>query len=44
MRMRSARWRAVECEAMVKGAEAFGIPLNEHIRFCLDALLPHAEE
>ena len=36
--------RAVDRDAIVKGAEALGVPLDEHIRFCIDALLPHAGE
>ena len=36
--------RAVDRDAIVKGAEALGVPLDEHIRFCLDALLAHAGE
>ena len=36
--------RSVDREAIVKGAEALGVPLDEHVRFCLDALLLHAEE
>ena len=36
--------RSVDRDAIFKGAEVLGIPLDEHIRFCLDALLAHAEE
>ena len=36
--------RSVDRECIVKGAEALGVPLEEHIRFCLGALLPHAGE
>jgi putative nucleotidyltransferase with HDIG domain len=36
--------RSVDRECIVKGAEGLGVPLEEHIRFCLDALRPHAAE
>ncbi len=36
--------RSVDRECIVKGAEALGVPLEEHIRFCLEALRPHAGE
>lgn len=36
--------RSVDRDCIVKGAEALGVPIEEHIRFCLGALLPHAEE
>ena len=26
------------------GASGFDVDLNEHIQFCIDALLPHADE
>lgn len=29
---------------ITQGAEEFDVELNEHIQFCIDALLPHAEE
>ena len=34
---------AVSREDITRGAEDFGVELNEHIQFCIDALLPHAE-
>ena len=34
---------AVNREDITTGAEAFGVDLNEHIQFCIDALQPHAE-
>jgi len=36
--------RSVDRECIVKGAEGLGVPLEAHIRFCLDALLPRAAE
>ncbi len=36
--------RAVDREAIKKGAEELNIPLEEHIDFCIKALLPFAEE
>ena len=36
--------RAVDRDAIIKGAEALGVPLDEHIQFCLNSLLPHAGE
>jgi putative nucleotidyltransferase with HDIG domain len=36
--------RAVDREAIMKGAEVLDVPLDEHIRFCLDSLLTHAPD
>lgn len=36
--------RAVDREAIVKGAEELGIALEEHIDFCIKSLLPFSEE
>ena len=35
---------AVNRDDIVRGAEDFGVELNEHIDFCIAALKPHAEE
>jgi len=29
---------------IIQGAEEFEVDMNEHIQFCIDALLPHAKE
>ncbi len=34
---------AVSREDIIKGAEALGIPLEEHIRFCINAMIKHRE-
>ncbi len=34
---------AVSREDITSGAEEFGVELAEHIQFCIDALVPHAE-
>jgi len=36
--------RAVSREDMLKGAEALGIPFDEHVRFVIEAMKPVAEE
>jgi len=36
--------RAVSREEIKKGAEELNIPLEEHIDFCIKALLPFSEE
>jgi putative nucleotidyltransferase with HDIG domain len=36
--------RAVSREDIIKGAEELGIPLNEHIEFCIDAMKARKEE
>lgn len=36
--------RAVSREDIIKSAEELGIPLEEHIDFCIKALLPYSEE
>jgi len=35
---------AVNRDDITRGAEDFGVELNEHILFCIEALQPHAEE
>ena len=35
---------AVNRDDIVRGAEDFGVELNEHIDFCIAALKPHAED
>jgi putative nucleotidyltransferase with HDIG domain len=35
---------SVNREDITAGAEDFGVDLNEHIQFCIDALTPHAEK
>ncbi len=36
--------RSVDRNAIIKGAEELSIPLEEHIKFCIDSLLPFSEE
>ena len=41
---RTAFARAVSREDITKGAEELGVPLDEHISFCIDAMRAIAEE